>query len=66
MKVNELVEALKKVDPDKVLVIQLGHGNGYFTLHDAHLQVEGHISHFGPVLHLSTQVTGETEKVEGT
>ena len=55
MKTKDLVAALLEADPESLTVIQVNHGEGYFSLHAFLLQLEDHPAHQGPILHIGQQ-----------
>lgn len=58
MKIKELIEKLRDLDPELVIVIQKQSGPEYYTHHLPILQVQGHPGHDGPVLHLGNAHMG--------
>lgn len=64
MKVKDLMMVLSTLNPDKDVVVQRGHGDGYFSLHKCTIQATGHIGYNGPIIHVGEQIDGGTAAKE--
>ena len=62
MTVRDLINHLLDCRMDDKVVVQLNHGDGYFSHHDLLIQKEGHPAFSGPVIHHGMQLEDESKE----
>jgi hypothetical protein len=62
VKVRDLIIALSDCELDADVVIQVGHGDGYYSHHDFVVWADGHIGHNGPILMPVAQAEANEER----
>lgn len=64
MKVSELIEKLMACKPDDEIVVSVGHGDGYFSLHKIAIQTESILGDTRPVIFIGEPADDATEKAK--
>ena len=65
MKVQDLLMVLSTLPPNKEIVVQVGHGDGYYSHHKCTIQATGHIGYSGPIIHVGAQIESADEIAKG-
>ena len=61
MKISQLINQLKTL-PDQEIVVQKNYDDGYYSLHNLVLFLNGHIGNNGPIIMIGEQINNDTNK----